>query len=676
MSPVDQSPLAVFELVFVLIQSGQYQLLSEEKKDIESRVVGVLSRNPKKKPRNQSIDDAFDVQEIWSGSSHVHAAYDDYQRIHPSFEQINWLFRLSERIADAGDETSASNLRSLCATLIQKKRRLQNTSLRRRIHEKYGLTPFRQKDSFLQHVQKLGCSESALLPTTPALLKEVMALMNLPVELGGGWSGVIGYLREFPDSLIKTALCLRLSSETDILPKPNDEEGDQFVALWQQSLDATLPLVEKNGFFEPDENGVFAKYDRRGITPPTIQRPFVGSANTSTCHYFQTHWVAMLTLMPHRSERPQAVAKGSRTLVFNPQLQLLRLDSLAPNLAPLDRTQNLKLVLRLVHDSRLIPLSVQVDWVAQHGDISDVNALTTQIVDTCTSLPPAFRSAYIPLFLQLSLRALDLNHPGRADALYKQAHEISQALESLTVQDLQPLFFYCKASLTEQKFDLGTRLREIKSSWEVANLDYLTRRYQRVTHRESLHLAQEISRIAENESIFDALESSAFRRTAETLDARGEHDDLVIRLYERAIQCRVREEYERILDFDWRLVKSIDLCGLTLKEKDRLLTTYLKLTLQRAVGPSVQEMLDRIDFDDHTTLKHRERAQQLLQPFHALLDMVEDRGYLMTEESLWQALDDFQEHILRYAPTSLQPVLCGVLANIAILRNPAIVDPA
>ncbi|MFH2033259.1 MAG: AarF/UbiB family protein [Candidatus Margulisiibacteriota bacterium] len=615
------------------------------------------------------VDDRYDLIEMWTGSSGVYFAYDQYLDNYPTFEEVKYLTVIAGRLKDRGQNQAASRLEGLVKQLNKNILALQGSALDYKIKKAYGLKPMRLSNSFLDHLDRLEGQERDFLPLVSTLFKELVCLANMPESLGGGWPALLKYLNTIPASFIKTYLCKRLSEELLLLPDFTDNQIGEFRKDWKRSFDVTITRVVVNGFYEPDENGFMSRREFRGPAAAAIasRNLMFATASEATCHYFQS-----------MSSISGGLAWDNfKKVVLNLRSVVLRHDPLGADPQPCDRSGKLKHILFLAHDPNFEPLKRQVEGACKRRDTKLLLKAFENVKVTVKKLPPLFQSRYIGLLLRISLKAYELKMERLSGNSYELAFELSKGVAQMKSFELSRHLFYVNASQKEKEFDLSSRFREIQASWERESLAYFARKYNSAGDmRTRWNISQEILKIADNESIFDMLESKDYRQAACALDRTGEQEELVIRLFERAVQCKIREQHENSFDLDWELINAIDASRLSTEERDGLLASYLTITIKRAVLARLEERARSSGEKENAANAFAQKSQRLLQPFHALLDVIEARGYLKSEGVIWEELCRLSDFVQLSYPAVIQPVILEALGRLSVCRNPALADPA
>jgi len=503
--------------------------------------------------------------------------------------------------------------------------------------------------------------------TTPAsfVLRDLMIIVSLPSEYGGGWTNALGYLERIEDGFTKTAACLKLSREMNHLPVPSTEELHRLVRIWDRSLVESLKIYPARHKIQPNEEGLFSKEEWRShldIIPRgvRVRKMYPGQAliyreGVAAEAYKQRHRAAMYMAIPQNSSGELAQLKS--TISEDMTEDEVRRVTFAP------RPLNVRGARSLYHDPNLLELEVKVNWATYDVlGFLQIGSIVDRIEDVLEQMPRNMQAEYIPLLISLSARLAKTN-PDRAQQLYERAHEIAADLRDLDIEEFGRRF-------DSSDSDLQSLYRKYQATWERAALVSLAKLVADSPPERAPFYVEEIRRIVDNESIFDVMESDDYAQVASVLDARRQFPTLVYNLYRRAIQTRVREQYEAVYDVDHELAVRIDASSLSVEEKDELLEQLVSNSFQRTASYYRLSLVN-----ERTRDRIVLELERLIYPFNELLDITARRGYQRIQRAIWRGIRAMTEELNDSFPSPMRPFALAHPVLFTLQHHPELVHP-
>ena len=681
------SPFDVYGEIYELVTEGQYDAvlktrLKEGFFDSERAFVDVVEDIFDGEKVKYKIEDPEDVEAYWLGVSELGDARREFAMAFPRFEHVRQLVDAAGRMQARGYVEQAGCLKTWGRELIQSiiSRRMEEIKYRlERIYEHWK-EPVRRKDTFLQHVAKLKISETRVLPPASAVAGELMIIADLPEEFGGGWDTVLNYLKRLPDCFVKTFACFRLSQEMNHVSAPTDAQLLSFLEIWDRSFTAAGSFLPSD-VVQPDEEGMlFEKVQQRRLSAILVSRGS-GSSFAARLAFEQQQRAAMYETVPedaigklgqfrhrlYQELKSDGVSPVSRAARFVPTMydptQTIEEVTLTPG-------RHVRQVYTLLYDPNIIPLKIEAMRTVEGGDIEAVREVARRIEEAIENIPEHMQAHYIPVLISLSAAAAKLDEDVAAD-LYLGAQDIAERTRRVSSRQFSRQIAYLGLDKDQQAFDFQARFRRYQATWERTSLASLARLLVSSSSERQAHYAEDIRRIVDNESIFDMMESADYAEAAAILDAGGAISGLVKDLYQRAIQQRVREQFEASYDVDHELFVKIDASKtLALDERDGLLAEFVEVNFQRLYH-----------YFSNGTMGAEERhrflweMRRFVQPYHLWLDLAEQRGYKQAERALWRGLRRASEVIVEQLPLGEQPLALTWPVLFTLTRHPELVHP-
>ena len=634
--------------------------------------------------KTKDIEDSFDFEAAWRQSNFINEDEAFFKASFPGFSDVRQIADAATRLRERGFTSQAERLDAVAERLLKSVVAFRTGKIRREILSAYQTAKmkYRESDSFHAKVRKLGWSEIQFLPPASALAAELMIIMGLPAQMGGGWGAALKYLGLLPDGFVKTFACYRLSREMDHVTPPADEDLLKLFDIWKRSVETSLKDISDNASVQPDDEGVVMRnLDSEWLASVGDGRFGSRRPGAARKAFLQRQRYAMWSTIPtdaagalgeFRKNLESFLTAGDvQGLIIAPQFVPTMYDpTQVVEEILFKRDESTKQVYYLLYDPNLVPLKMAMESAPAAPDKQWFERISQQIEEAIALLPPAMRAAYISILIELATKAEIAGNSVMADDLYRHAHETGEGLRRISKETFARLFAYDGFTESQREFDLQARYRRFQATWERESLISFARIISLPDGQNKDHYASEIRAIVENESIFDIVESADYWQAADMVDSSGNNSSLVYDLYNRAIQTRLREQFEATYDFDHDLMVSIDGSNLSVEEKDQLLEELAQVSFERIFHSSTAGFA-----------RSRTRDQFLLEmgrmfePVNALLDLVERRGYVGAERAIWEGLRRLLEALLDEIPAPMHALLLARPALLAIVNHPEIVHP-
>ncbi|MFA4874283.1 MAG: AarF/UbiB family protein [bacterium] len=630
----------------------------------------------------KDVRDAEEFEDAWRGTHDVRAAAWDFRDQLPRFEYVRQVVDASTHLRNRGMTSLADRAERLGSGLLGFTIERKIAAVAEGIEHQYEQLsiPFRAKNTFLKHVAALVTKETALLPYPGELAAELMIIIELPLTAGGGWDAAMRYLEGLPEGFVKVFACMRLCREMNHVATPTDGQLLRFIRAWEKAFVACRSEIPDRGVVRPNEELVELGSDQgewlrttragRGEVSVTPDARLAFEQEQLSAMFFCIPWSAGEELRALKDRYAKALARDSQAKSY-----------LAPKLVPtmydpiqyieevvIKRNRDPKRVYSLYHDPNIIPLRVEVSRLANNPQPAAVKSVGKRIEQAIELAPRIMRAEYIPLLIELSEVAAGAQMG--SSVYYDMARDLSDEVRKVDATDFRRRFIYDGMNPQQKSFDLNARLRRYQATWERTGLVSFARLAATAEPQAVAHYLDEIHRIVDNESIFDIVESRDYAEAAHILDTGPLHSALVFDLFQRAVQTRTREQYEASYDIDHELAVRIDASRLDVPEKDELLEQLVEVNFQRVFKTSMHGLARQ--YEEELFFSEMDR---ILQPFMFMLDLVQERGYVGTEQKLWQGLARLSTGIVDTLPTYAHGIALSLPALLAVVRHPEVVHP-